>query len=161
MVLKLPSGQKQILWAFGNDIFNFFAIFWIRKLKQLSRKVRQSYLYENLVIGGFPEIYFKVTLRSKMNVLSVWNWHFSLFWKFLSDKLKPFSGEARQSVKYCSNLVTESFLENGIKAAMRSKKNVLNLCSWHFSVFANFWVTKLKTFSRRLRHYFQNFLYKV
>ena len=76
MVSEIPWGKKQILWIFWNNIFHIAAIFPMTKLKLFSGKVRKSvqgYLNQNLV---FSEIYFKVTLRSKANVLSVWKWHF-------------------------------------------------------------------------------------
>ena len=46
MVLKLPEGQKQMLWMFENSIysiFHFFANFWLSKLKTFSGKARQCF----------------------------------------------------------------------------------------------------------------------
>ena len=61
-----------------------------------------------------------------MNGLNVWKWHFPVFCKFLSDKMKPFFGKARQNVKYClnQNLLIGSLIKNGFKATLRSKTNV-------------------------------------
>ena len=79
-----------MFWTFELSIFHFFAI-WVTKLKPSSGKLRQSnenYLNPKLVIGGILENGFEATLRSKMNVLNIWKWHFSVFWKILSDEVK-------------------------------------------------------------------------
>ena len=91
MVLKIPWAQKRMFWAFEKGIFQFFANFWVTKLKPFSGKVRQSvqnYLNLNLVIGSFLENGFEATFSSKTNVLTVWKEHFSVFCKFLSDKVE-------------------------------------------------------------------------
>ena len=88
MVSKLPWAQKGMLWAFEKSIFQFFASFWMTKLKPFSGKVRQSVqdcLNQNLVIGSLLEKGFEATLSSKTNVVSVWKEHFSVFCKFLSN----------------------------------------------------------------------------
>ena len=41
-VLKLHWAQKQMFWEFENGIFQFFADFWVTKLKPFSGKVRQN-----------------------------------------------------------------------------------------------------------------------
>ena len=89
--LKLPWGQKGMLWAFGHGAFDLFANFWVTKLKLFSGKVRQSiedYLNPKLVIGSISEICFEATLRSKTNVLGFWKKHFSLFWNFWMMKFE-------------------------------------------------------------------------
>ena len=53
----------------------------------------ESYLNQNLVMGSFLEISFEATLRSKMNVLSVWKRHFSVFCKLLSDEVETVFSE--------------------------------------------------------------------
>ena len=71
--------MKNKHWVFLNDIFHFFGIFWMTKLKPFSRKVRQNIkncLNQNLVIVSFLKICFEGTLLPKTNVLSVWKWHF-------------------------------------------------------------------------------------
>ena len=90
-VLKLPWTQKQMFWAFEKSIFQFFASLWRTKLKPFSEKVRQrvqNYCNQNLGIGSFLKNGFETILSSKMNVESVWKGHFSVFWKFLSDKVE-------------------------------------------------------------------------
>ena len=94
MVLKLPWAQKRIFLTFENGIFQFFENFWVTKLKLISGKVRQSvqnYLNQNFVIESFLENGFEATLSSKRNVLSVWKGHFSVFCKFLTDKVETVS----------------------------------------------------------------------
>ena len=55
-------------------IFEFFANFWVTKLKPFSEKVKQSIqscLNQNLAIGSFLENRFGGTLNSKTNLFSV------------------------------------------------------------------------------------------
>ena len=91
MVLKLPSAQKRIFWAFEKSNFQYFADFWVMKLKPFFGKVKQSiqsYLNQNLVIESFLENGFEATLSWKTNVVSVWKEYFSVFCKFLSDEIE-------------------------------------------------------------------------
>ena len=72
-------------------MFQFFANFWLTKLKPCSGKKKQSeanYLNHDLVIGSFLENGFEATLRSKTNILSVWKGHASVFCKFLIDEVE-------------------------------------------------------------------------
>ena len=98
MVLKLPWAEKRMLWAFEKSIFQFFADFWVAKLKQFSGKVRQSvqnYLNQNFVIGSFLENGFKATLSSKTNVLTFKKGLFQFFANCWVTKVEPFFGKAR------------------------------------------------------------------
>ena len=72
---------------------------------------------------------------------------FQFFPNFWVTKLKPFSEEARQSVRnYLNqNLVIGRFLENGFEAILRSKTNVLTVWKRHFSVFWKFLSDEVKT----------------
>ena len=91
MVLKLPSAQKRMFWAFEKNIFQYFENVWVTKLKPFSGKVRQSvqnYLNQNSVVGSLLENGFEATLSSKANVLSVWKNHISVFCKCLSDEVE-------------------------------------------------------------------------
>ena len=97
MVLKQPWAQKRKLWVFEKGIFQFFANFWVMKLKPFSGKVRQSvqnYLNQNLVIRSSLEKNFGTTLRSKTNVVSVWKEHFSVFCKLLSGEVETIFWES-------------------------------------------------------------------
>ena len=61
------------------------------KLKPFFGKARQSvqnWLNWELVIGSILENGSEAKLKSKMNVLSLWKWHFSVFCKFLSDEVE-------------------------------------------------------------------------
>ena len=142
MALKLPWAQKPMFWAFEKGIFQIFADFWVTKLKPFSEKVRQSvqdYLNQ-MVIESFLENGFEPTLSSKTNVASVWKGSFSVFCRFLSDELQPFSGKVGQLVQsYLNqNLVIWSFLENSFGVIFSSKMNVLNVWKGNFSVFCKF-----------------------
>ena len=156
MVLKLPWAQKRMFWAFEKSIFQFYANFWVTKLKPFSGKVRQSvqnYFNQNLVIGNFLKNDFEATLSSKTNVVSVWKGHFSDFYKFLSDEVK-------QSVyNYLNqNLAIGSFLEKGFQA---QKLKLWMFERGIFQIFNNFWVAKLKPFSGIPRQCWKNFFDKV
>ena len=97
MVLKLPWAQKRMLWAFEKSIFQFFANFWVTKLKPFAGKVGQGvkiYWNQNLVRRTFLENGFGATLSSKANLLSVWKKHFSVFCKFLSDEVETIFWES-------------------------------------------------------------------
>ena len=66
------------------------------KLKPFSGKVRKSvenYLNQNLVIRSFLGNGFEATLKAKMNNLSIWKGHFSVFCKLLSDEVERVSSE--------------------------------------------------------------------
>ena len=91
MVLKIPGAQKRMLWEFENGIFQFFASFWVTKLKSFSEKVTQSLqncLNQNFVVGSFLENSIEATLTSNANVLCVWKEHFSVFCEVLSDEVE-------------------------------------------------------------------------
>ena len=137
MVLKLPWAQKRILWAFEKVIFQFFANLWVTKLKPFSRRVKQSvqnYLNQNLVIGSFVEKGFEATLSSKINALSIWKGHFSVFRKFLSDEVESLFWE----------LVIGSFLENGFIGNLSSKTNIRSIWKEQFSVFCKSFSDKVE-----------------
>ena len=103
MVLKLPWSQKRILRAFEKSIFQFFADFWVMKLKPVSGKVRQSiesYLNQYLVIGSLLENGFEANFSSKkkccerlkracFNFLYVFHWQsWNDFWRKLGKAFK-------------------------------------------------------------------------
>ena len=103
-----------MLWAFDKSIFQFFASFWVTKLKPFSGKVRQSvqsYLNRNLVIVIFLEKGFEATMISETNVLSVWKKHFPVFCKFLSDEVETVFREIEAK---CSNLFNSKFGHNNV-----------------------------------------------
>ena len=158
MVLKLPWAEKRMFWAFEESIFQFFADFWVTKLKPFSRKERKSvqdYLNQNLVLGSLLENGFEATLSSKRNVVSVWKGYFSVFCRFLSDKVETilWESEAKHSKLLNQNLVIGSFFENDFEATLSSKTNVVSIWKEHFSVFCKslsnevetiFWESKAK-----------------
>ena len=126
MVLKLPWAQQWLLWAFEKVIFQFFANFWVMKLKLLSGKVRQSvqnYLNQNLVIGSFLENGFEAILSSRTNVLSVWKEHFSVFCKFLSDEVETIflESEAKRSKLFKSKFGHRKLLRKRFRSYLELK----------------------------------------
>ena len=78
-------------------------------------------------------------------------------------KLKQFSGKLRQSPQSWlnQNLVVGTFSQNGFEVTLSSKTNVIRILKWHFSVFANFLVTKLKTLSGRGKQHIQDYLNQI
>ena len=104
-----------MFWAFEKNIFQFFANFWVTKLKPFSGKVRQSvqnYLNQNSVVGNSLENGFEATLSSKTNVLSLWKKHFAIFWKCLSDEVETIfrESEAKRSKLFKSKFGRRKFL---------------------------------------------------
>ena len=82
MVLKLPWAQKRMLWALEKSIVQFFANFWLMKLKPFFGEDRQSYqgyLNQNLVVGSLLENGFEATLSWQTSFVSIWKEHFSDF----------------------------------------------------------------------------------
>ena len=75
-------------------------------------------------------------------------------------KLKPFSGEKKQSVQNYlkQNLVIGSFLENGFEAPWAQKRMFWSFKKSIFQILGNFWVTKLKPFSGKVRQSVQSYL---
>ena len=97
--------RKLVIWSFVGSFLcsntnvlsvwkehcSVFANFWVTKLKPYFGKVRQSiqsYLNQSLVIGSFLENGFEAVLSSKTSVVSVWNEHFPVFRKGLSDEVE-------------------------------------------------------------------------
>ena len=94
MGLKLPWAQKRVFGTLGKGILQFFAGFYMTKLKPLLGKVKQSiqnYLNQNLVIESFLENGFEATLSSKTNVVSVSKGCFLNLCKFLSHEVETIS----------------------------------------------------------------------
>ena len=113
------------------------------------------------MIGSLLENGFEATLSSATNVLRVWKKHFSIFCKFLSDEVETvfWESEANRSELFKSKfdhwkLLIKSFwsyLELKNECSARLKRAF-------FSFFANFWVTKLKLFSTKVRQSVENYL---
>ena len=138
----------------------------MKKLKPFPEKVRQNIknrLNQNLVEGTFIENGFEDSLSSRTNIMGVWNQNFLVFCKFLIEEVETILWEARWSkANYLNhNLVKRSFLENGFETTLSSKTKVLSVWKRYVSFFANFWVTKLKPFFRKVRQCWENFLHKV
>ena len=93
MVLKLPWAQKRKFWAFEKGIFQFFANFWVTKLKPFSGKVRQG-LQDQLISFkvGHGKL-FEKRFRSHLNIKNECSEHLErkssrFFLRFLSDEVK-------------------------------------------------------------------------
>ena len=136
MVLELPWAPKQIFWAFEKVIFQFFANFWVTKLKPFSGKVRQrmqNYLNQNLVIGRFLENGFEASFSAKTNIVSIWKEHFSL-----SDKFETIFSKSKAK---CLKLFKEKFrhkklLKKWLWSSLELKKeSSMRVWKKHFSFF--------------------------
>ena len=162
MVLKLPWAQKRMLWAFEKSIFQFFANFWVTKLKPFSGKVGESvkiYLNQSLFIRTFFENGFGATSRSKTKFLSVWKNHISVFGKFLSDEVETIftESDAKLSKLFKSKsghrkLLTKlfwSYLQLKNECPERLKKtffNILKMFEWQsWNHFQGKWRKDFKT----------------
>ena len=102
-----------------------------------------------------------------MKLLRNWFWRtfwtfeigiFQFFYKFLSDEVETVFWENETEPSKPIKLVIGNFLENGFEATLRSKMNVLRISKGKFSVFCNFWVTKLKPLSGKARKNIKNCL---
>ena len=163
LLRKASLSPKTNVLSVWKRHFLVFCNFWATKLKSFCRKLRQivqNYSNQNLVIGMFLDNGFEANLSSKTNILCVWREYFQFFAQFWVTKLKPFSGKTRQSPQdnVNSKLVIESFLENDFEVTLRSKANVLCIWKGKFSVFWNFWSTKLKSFCGKVRQNIKNCL---
>ena len=112
-------------------------------LKPFSGKVKesiQSYFNQNLVIRSYLENGFEATVSSKRNIVSLWKGHFTVSCKFLRDEVEITFSESEASVRIYlnQNLVIERFLENGFKASLSSKTNVVSVSKRRFTIFCKF-----------------------
>ena len=91
---------------------------------------------EKRMVGGFKNVTF-----------------FTLFVNFWWAMLNMVSEKARQNLQDRLNprLVLGNILENGFRATLRSKRNVLWAWRWHLSLFSHFWVRNFKPFSAKAR----------
>ena len=146
-----------MFWAFEKNIFQFFANFWVMKLKPFSGKVRQgvqNYLNQISVVGSFLEIGFEATLSSKTNVLSIWKQYFSIFCKFLSDEVETIlrESEAKRSKLFKPKFERRNLLRKWFGGYLELKKQCFERLKREFlSFFAKFWVKKLKSFLGKVR----------
>ena len=127
MVLKLRWVDKRVLWAFEKNIFQFFANFWVTKLKPkfCYRKVPRKLFWR----------YLKV--KNKCSERLKW-----------VTKLKRFFGKASQSVQgYLNqNLVVGASWKMVLKLPWSQKGILWAFEKSIFQVFANFSLKQLKAF---------------
>ena len=103
-------------------------------LEPFLENVRQSIqrnLNQHLVIGSFWENDFGDTSRSKTSVASIWKGDFSVFWKFLIDKVETIF---RKSEVKRSRLFKSKF----------RYRNVLRKWSWGYLDLKNEFCERLK-----------------
>ena len=77
--------------ALEKNIFQFFANFWVKKIKPFSGKIRQciqNCFILNLIVGRFLGKCFEAILRSKKNALTFGKMNFSAFCKFFYDRVE-------------------------------------------------------------------------
>ena len=120
-----------MFWAFENGIFQFFANFWVTKLKLFSGKARQSvqsYLNPKFVKKSILENSFQAALRWKASVLRVQIWYFSLFFsKFSIYEVKTVYWESE--TKLSKLLKFKVSLRNHFKRWFWNYIKVKNECS--------------------------------
>ena len=115
MLFEQPWAQKRMFRAFEKAIFQFFASFWVTRLKLFSGKVEQSiqdYLDQTFGHSELMRKSFWATWSPKTNVMSVWKKHFSDFCKFLTDKVVTmiWQIEAKRSKPFNSNFCHRNLL---------------------------------------------------
>ena len=163
MLFEQPWAQKRMFRAFEKAIFQFFASFWVTKLKLFSGKVMQSvpdYLNWTFVIASLWENRFDQPGAQKRMLWVVEKSIFQLFAIFWVPKLKASSGKVTQSVQdyLIQTFVIGSFLGKNFRATFSSKLNVQSVWKSHFPVFASFWVTKLKLNVGKVRQSIPDYL---
>ena len=87
---------------------------------------------------------------------------FQFFAYIWVTKLKLFSWKARKSLESFLNpkLFKASILESNVEATLRPETSLLIVWNRTFHFFADFWVTKLKSFSWKSRQCFKILLNK-
>ena len=114
-----------------------------------------------MVRESFLENSFQATFSLKANVLSVWKGHFSVVYKLLSDEVETIFWE--KEAKRSKLIKSKSRHRKFLKKWFWSYLELNNKCSQRlkrafFSILQNFWVTKVKPFSGKVRHSVRNYL---
>ena len=151
MVLNLGWAKNLVLWVFEKRIFQFFANFWVSKLKRFfwenegkrSRQYKSKFGHRSFLENGF-----KSTLTSNENVLSIWKEHFLVFCKFLSNEVQTifWESEGKHLTLFKSKL-SQSWAQKRVLWVF--EKGI-------FQFFEDFWVTKWRQFSGKLTESVQN-----
>ena len=102
---------------------------------------------------------FQGTLSSKTNVLRVWNKHFWVFCKFLSDEIETFfwKSEAKRSKVFKSKFGHRKLLRKMFWGYLELKNECSERLKSIFQFPANFWMLKLKLFSGKRTQSVQNY----
>ena len=118
MLLKLPEGEKRLLWGFKCNILLILCKFSSDEVETVFTESKSN---------SRKEIGFEATLKSKTNVLSIWKGHFLIFCKFLNDEVKTILCKIEAKHKNCLhvNLVIGNFFKIGFEANLDLK----NKCS--------------------------------
>ena len=104
MILKLPEGEKQLLWGFNCDIFHIFYKFLRDEVETVSRKsksetfkVCQRKYFRNW-IWNYLEVKNECSRRLTMD--------FSFFFTFFSEQVENVFGESKaKHAKQCKSEV--------------------------------------------------------
>ena len=104
-------------------------------------------------MGSFLENGFEAVLSSITNVLSIWKGHFSIFHKFLSDKIKTvfWESEAKHSKPFKSKLYHRKLVRKWFWSYLEPQNECSERLKREFFSFFKFLVTKLKPFSGKVR----------
>ena len=154
--------SKRMFWGFDSGVFHFFSNFWVTKLKQFSGKARksvQNILTQNFFILSFLENRFEATLSSKTNVLSIWQWVFSPFPKFLGEEVQTAFEEnkAKRQVLFKSKVVHRKLFRTWFWSYLIVKNECSErLAMTFFTFFPNFRNSKLKPFFGKMRQSVKN-----
>ena len=93
-------------------------------------------------------------MSSKTNALNIWKWYFLVFRKLLRDEVETASweSEAKHQKVFKSKFYHMKLLRKWFWSYLELKNECSDrLKTVFFSYFANFWVTKLKQFSGKVR----------
>ena len=94
-----------MLWGFNCDFFHiFYKFFEGRSWNRFQEKQIRNIL--KFARGSILEIGFETTLKSKTNVLDVWQWIFIFFFTFFSEQVENVFGESKaKHAKLCKSEV--------------------------------------------------------
>ena len=149
MVSRLQRGKCGCSKCLKMAFFFFFANFDWRSWNDFLRNrwSLENYFNHMFFISGILEKNFLRCLMSKTKALNVWKGLFTLFCKFLNDVVETIFWKSMPYLQNCLNakFFIGDIVEDGFKAALRSKTNLLSVWKLCFPIFCNILCDKVET----------------
>ena len=148
MVLKLAWAQKQMFWVFIKWYFSDFLQFFSEKVETIfwESEAKHQKLFKSI---GHRKLFRKRFLRYlelKNECSECLKRAFSVFCKSLSVEVETIFWESQAKPFQFNFGCHRKIFWKSFGVTLRSKTNVHSISRGKFSVFCNFWVTKLKQF---------------